>query len=109
MPRFSSIHKTAGDKNSLNALISSNKVFIFGHGNCYYSLKAKEIISSLTSKYTFFTCETHSRCLEFRDEILSTYGHRTFPAVFINGQFVGGSDAVEKLEISGELKKMINS
>lgn len=107
MPRRSSTLKDRSARGTLVNLISSNKVLIFGHSHCYYSLKAKDIISSVTSKYTFFACDTDSHCAELRDEVLSTYGHRTFPAVFINGRFVGGADSVEALQHSGELKKMV--
>ena len=46
---------------------------------------------------------------EIRDGIKSYANWPTIPQLYINGEFVGGSDIVREMYQQGELQKLINS
>ena len=58
-------------------------------------LTSKSVVKNL--KYVRFACTPCFTCSDWK----------TYPQLFINGEFVGGCDVVTELFESGELKKML--
>ena len=44
---------------------------------------------------------------EIRANLPQFSNWKTFPQLFVNGELIGGSDIVADLEVSGELKRMV--
>lgn len=89
--------------------IQSHKIVLYMKGNklfprCGFSSMALQALSS-------FGVDVHTVDVlaepDVRDGIKEYSNWPTIPQVYINGQFVGGSDIVRDLATSGELEKLI--
>jgi GrxC family glutaredoxin len=79
----------------------SHKVQIYSKFPCPYCIRAKEFFNS--KNIAFEEIDLTGNYDEI-DKLKERTGHRTFPQIFINDQFVGGySDLMEKIE-DGSLK-----
>lgn len=90
-------------------LIKNNHIFIFMKGEpdapmCGFSALAVNILKNLKVPFQSFDVLKDS---EMRQAIKDYTDWPTIPQVFIDGNFVGGSDILEELYKSGELKKML--
>ncbi len=88
--------------------IKSNKVVIYMKGNqlfpaCGFSAKAIELLRPYGALHTVDVLTTPG----VRDGIKAYSNWPTIPQVYINGQFVGGSDIVAELASRGELEPLI--
>ncbi|KAK5575425.1 hypothetical protein RB653_006558 [Dictyostelium firmibasis] len=85
-------------------LIDDNKLLIFSKTYCGFSKRIKQLFKTIDG-VTPFIVE-----LDIREDgaeiqsILSEISHiRTVPQLFINGKFIGGSDATHQLHSEGNL------
>jgi monothiol glutaredoxin len=95
-------------KARIEALISS-KVFLFMKGNklmpqCGFSNNAVQIFNTLG--VPFETSDVLADP-EIRQGIKEYSNWPTIPQVYINGEFIGGSDILIELYQSGELQQMV--
>jgi monothiol glutaredoxin len=96
-------------KARIEALISSSKVFLFMKGNklmpqCGFSNNAVQIFNTLG--VPFETSDVLADP-EIRQGIKEYSNWPTIPQVYINGEFIGGSDILIELYQSGELQQMV--
>jgi glutaredoxin 3 len=92
----------------LDTIISDNKVVIFSTSNCPFCTVAKKIIEKHTTSYKE---EPYKHI--YHDWIVAKTGRTSLPAVFINGEYVGGCNdgglgGVSKLDRQGFLKQLIS-
>jgi len=82
-----------------------NHVSIFTKPTCPYCYRAKALLDSLGVQYEEIDV------LDFPErrqkEVINLYGHQTVPAIFIGKTFVGGNDALQKLNEEGKLVDML--
>lgn len=71
---------------------------------CPYCIRAKKL---LKSKGVVYEDQNVAYDGEMRAKLLAQTGSRTVPQIFINGQFVGGSDELHALEARGELDALL--
>lgn len=90
-------------------LVKTNKVMVFMKGNklmpqCGFSNNVVQILNALGAPYeTLDVLEDN----EIRQGIKEYSTWPTIPQVYIDGQFVGGSDILIELYQSGELQQMV--
>ncbi len=89
--------------------IKAHKIVIFMKGNqlfpmCGFSARAVELLKPLGALHTIDVLQEP----DVREGIKAYSNWPTIPQVYINGQFVGGSDIVANLASSGELKKLVD-
>ncbi|MBH24587.1 MAG: monothiol glutaredoxin, Grx4 family [Myxococcales bacterium] len=113
-PAASSEHKTrsqGGDVQSeLAHLVESNKILIFMKGSpqwpqCGFSARAAQILDSFGVSYA------HVNVLEdpeIRQGIKEFSNWPTIPQIYVNGEFLGGSDILLEMYQNGELQDAIN-
>jgi monothiol glutaredoxin len=93
----------------IDSLVQQNKVMVFMKGNklmpqCGFSNNVVQILNSLGVPYTTVdVLEDY----EIRQGIKEYSSWPTIPQVYINGQFVGGSDILIELYQKGELQQML--
>ncbi|MBD1852382.1 Grx4 family monothiol glutaredoxin [Leptolyngbya sp. FACHB-711] len=90
-------------------LIRSNKIMVFMKGNklmpqCGFSNNVVQILNVLG--VPFETCDVLADS-EIRQGIKEYSSWPTIPQVYINGEFVGGSDILIELYQKGELQQMV--
>ncbi|MGC9503260.1 Grx4 family monothiol glutaredoxin [Baaleninema sp.] len=96
-------------KEQLDNLVKQHKVLVFMKGNklmpqCGFSNNVVQIFNSLGVPFeTVDVLENY----EIRQGIKEYSNWPTIPQVYINGEFVGGSDIAIELYQSGELQQML--
>ncbi|MEM9803870.1 MAG: Grx4 family monothiol glutaredoxin [Cyanobacteria bacterium P01_D01_bin.56] len=96
-------------KEKIDGLIASNKILVFMKGTklmpqCGFSNNVAQILNSLGAPY-----ETVDVLADFdvRQGIKEYSNWPTIPQVYIDGEFIGGSDIMIELYQSGKLQEMV--
>ena len=96
-------------KARIEKLVNENKVMVFMKGSklmpqCGFSNNTVQILNSLGAPFsTVDILEDY----EVRQGIKEYSNWPTIPQVYINGEFVGGSDILIELYQQGELQQMV--
>jgi monothiol glutaredoxin len=93
----------------IKELVSNNKILVFMKGSklmpqCGFSNNTVQILNSLGAPYETVDVLQDP---EIRQGIKEYSNWPTIPQVYINGEFVGGSDVLIELYQQGELQQMI--
>jgi monothiol glutaredoxin len=96
-------------KQRIDELVQSNKIMVFMKGNklmpqCGFSNNVVQILNMLAVPYeTLDVLEDY----EIRQAIKEYSSWPTIPQVYINGEFIGGSDIMIELYQKGELQQLV--
>ncbi len=93
----------------IREMIDTHRVFLFMKGTpdfpqCGFSMRAASILNALEVPYGSFDVLTDP---EIRQGIKAFSNWPTIPQLYIDGQFVGGSDIMMEMWESGELEKLV--
>ncbi|MBD2168135.1 Grx4 family monothiol glutaredoxin [Calothrix membranacea FACHB-236] len=93
----------------INNLIKQNKIFVFMKGNklmpqCGFSNNVVQILNTLGVPFETFDVLSDA---EIRQGIKEYSNWPTIPQVFIDGEFIGGSDILIELYQKGELQQLV--
>jgi monothiol glutaredoxin len=91
-------------------LIDSSRIFVFMKGNklmpqCGFSNNVVQILNSLGVPFETFDVLSD---MEIRQGIKDYSNWPTIPQVYLDGEFIGGSDILIEMYNSGELREMLN-
>jgi monothiol glutaredoxin len=103
------IAMTTPVQEKIDTLVKQNKVMLFMKGSklmpqCGFSNNAVQIFNSLGVPFETFDVLSDP---EVRQGIKEYTNWPTIPQVFINGEFVGGSDILIELYQKGELQELL--
>ena len=93
----------------IDTLVKENKILVFMKGNklmpqCGFSNNVVQILNTLGVPYaTVDVLEDY----DIRQGIKEYSSWPTIPQVYVNGEFVGGSDILIELYQKGELQEMV--
>ena len=95
----------------IQQLVSDNRILLFMKGDrefpqCGFSMRAVNVVNSLGQDY--FTVNVLEDP-EIRQGIKAFSNWPTIPQLYIDGNFVGGSDIMIELYHSGELQKLVTA
>ena len=93
----------------IESLVKQNKVLVFMKGNklmpqCGFSNNVVQILNTLGVPFETVDVLTDP---EIRQGVKEYSNWPTIPQVYINGEFVGGSDIMIELYQKGELQEMV--
>ena len=96
-------------KSRIETLIGSSPVFIFMKGSklmpqCGFSNNVVQIFHSLAVPFETFDVLSD---MEIRQGIKEFSNWPTIPQVYLNGEFLGGSDIMIEMYNSGELRETV--
>jgi monothiol glutaredoxin len=96
-------------KERIDNLVKQNKILVFMKGNklmpqCGFSNNVVQILNTLGVPYETIDILEDS---ELRQGIKEYSNWPTIPQVYINGEFVGGSDVLIELYQQGELQQLV--
>ena len=96
-------------KSKLDKLVTENKIMVFMKGSklmpqCGFSNNVVQILNTLGVPYETIDILADN---EIRQGIKEYSNWPTIPQIYINGEFVGGSDIAIELYQSGELQQMV--
>ncbi len=96
-------------KDQIDKLVKDNKVLVFMKGNklmpqCGFSNNVVQILNTLGVPYQTVDVLADP---EIRQGIKEYSNWPTIPQVYINGEFVGGSDVMIELFQNGELQQKV--
>jgi len=99
----------ASTKQRIEQLIGSSPVFVFMKGNklmpqCGFSNNVVQILNSLGVAFETFDVLSD---MEIRQGIKEFSDWPTIPQVYVNGEFIGGSDILIEMYNSGELREKL--
>jgi monothiol glutaredoxin len=93
----------------IDEVVKSNKIVVFMKGSklmpqCGFSNNTVQILNSLGAPYETVDVLQDA---DIRQGIKEYSNWPTIPQVYINGEFVGGSDVLIELYQQGELQQMV--
>jgi monothiol glutaredoxin len=96
-------------KQQIDDLLTQNKIMVFMKGNrlmpqCGFSNNVVQILNILGVPYETFDILADG---EVRQGIKEYSSWPTIPQVYINGEFIGGSDVMAELYQKGELQQIV--
>lgn len=96
-------------KQRIEDLIKSDRIVVFMKGTklmpqCGFSNNVVQILNTLGVPFTTFDILKDQ---DIRQGIKEYSNWPTIPQVYVNGEFVGGSDILIELYQSGELQQMV--
>ena len=96
-------------KSRIETLVASSPVFIFMKGSklmpqCGFSNNVVQIFHSLGVPFETFDVLSD---MEIRQGIKEFSNWTTIPQVYLNGEFLGGSDIMIEMYNSGELRETV--
>ncbi len=98
-----------GTQERIQDMVNDNRVFLFMKGNrdfpqCGFSMRAVSIVRALGVPFDTFDVLSDG---EVRQGIKDFSNWPTIPQLYIDQEFVGGSDIVMEMWESGELEKLV--
>lgn len=95
----------------IEKVIKENRIVLFMKGSrdfpmCGFSASVVQILTKLGVDFKDINVLEN---LELRDAIKTYSNWPTIPQLYINGEFIGGSDITKQLYEEGELEKILNS
>jgi len=98
-------------QNRIDEMVKNNKVFLFMKGTpdfpqCGFSMRAVNIVRALDVPFESFDVLSDP---EIRQGIKEYANWPTIPQLYVNGEFVGGSDIVMQMWESGDLESMVKN
>jgi monothiol glutaredoxin len=99
------------NKDRVAATVQDNKLVLFTKGSryepmCGFSKKAIDILSRLTQDFEVINIFDDPN---IRPSLIAYSNWPTTPQLFIDGELIGGSDIMEELYHSGELKQKVDA
>ena len=96
-------------KEKIDSLVASNKVLVFMKGTklmpqCGFSNNVAQILNSLGAPYEAVDVLAD---YDVRQGIKEYSNWPTIPQVYIDGEFIGGSDIMIELYQNGKLQEMV--
>ena len=93
----------------IQALVSSSPIFVFMKGSklmpqCGFSNNVVQILNAMAVPFETFDVLSD---MEIRQGIKEFSEWPTIPQVYVNGEFIGGSDILIEMYNSGELKEKL--
>ncbi|KAJ9124297.1 hypothetical protein QFC22_001097 [Naganishia vaughanmartiniae] len=94
----------SGAKQLVQKEIEDNFVMVFSKSYCPYCAATKKLFSELEptledgKTYKVIELDQRDDGSDIQNYIAQTYGQRTVPQVFINGEFIGGNSDVQALK-----------
>ena len=99
----------ASTKQRIEQLIATSPVFVFMKGNklmpqCGFSNNVVQILNALAVPFETFDVLSD---MEVRQGIKEFSEWPTIPQIYVNGEFMGGSDILIEMYNSGELREKL--
>jgi len=98
----------------IGQVVKGNKVVAFIKGTrsapqCGFSYKMLQVLNESRTEYEVLNVLDDFHNPGLRDAIKAYSQWPTIPQLYVNGEFVGGSDIVEQMASSGELKEVLQA
>ena len=98
----------------IDALVKSNDILLFMKGNasfpmCGFSGRAIQILKACGVDTKALTTVNVLEDEEIRQGIKEYSNWPTIPQLYVNGEFIGGSDIMMEMYESGELKQTLGT
>ena len=91
----------------VQAAVAANPVVVVGMGINPMPKKARKLLDEAAITYKYLEYGNYLNTWRKRNALKMWTGWPTFPMVFVKGTLVGGTDDVQKLITSGELKTLL--
>ena len=114
------VKKLAGDydadavQDRIDGLIKESPVLMLSFTTCPFCLQAKEVLESSNTKFTVVELDTDPEGKAIRAELADLIGRTSVPAIWIDGEFIGGCNdgpmgGIMQLKREGRLDDMLRT
>lgn len=90
-------------------MVEENRVMLFSRTTCPYCSRVKSLLNSVGVRPSVCEIDKEEDGEEIMSAVYGFAGERTTPALFINGRFIGGCDAVQTCHYNGQLVPILKS
>lgn len=91
----------------VQAAVMRHPLVIVGMGQNPAPKRARKLLDAAAVPYHYLEYGNYFNTWRTRNALKLWTGWPTFPMVFVKGTLVGGADDLQRLQASGELKKML--
>ena len=91
----------------VQAAVTRHPLVIVGMGQNPAPKRARKLLDAAAVPYHYLEYGNYFNTWRTRNALKLWTGWPTFPMVFVKGTLVGGADDLQRLQASGELKKML--
>ncbi len=91
----------------VQAAVATNAVVVVGMGMNPFPKKARKLLNEAGVAHKYLEYGHYFNTWRERNALKLWTGWPTLPMVFVKGTLVGGANDLQKLIVSGELKKML--
>src|SRR3989338_4538902 len=94
---------------SLAKVIAADKVVVLSIPPCPFCIRAKKLLESKNIPYKDYNISglgDAGKAL-FAEMTQATGGHETYPAIYVNGTFVGGNSDLQEANTNGKLDQLL--
>lgn len=96
-------------KSRIEKLVTSNRIYLFMKGDrempmCGFSAQAVKVLEDYKVDFEVFNVFDDE---DIRQGIKEYADWPTIPQIYVNGQFIGGSDILTQMHESGELEAIL--
>ncbi|XP_013413340.1 glutaredoxin-2, mitochondrial [Lingula anatina] len=91
----------------INEEVSKNCVTIFSKTSCGFCKRTKRLLDQLEVPYKSIELNCRDDGPLIQQELQVMTGSSTVPSVFVNGQYIGGSDDTNRLQKEGKLLPLV--
>lgn len=98
-------------EDTIRQQLTDNPVILYMKGtpaapSCGFSAKASKLLTATGVSYAYVNVLASPFIME---KLPAVSDFPTFPQLFIKGEIIGGSDIIESMLLSGELKPMLEA
>ena len=87
--------------------IDHHQVVVFSKSYCPFCQRTKDLFWDKNIAFQLHELDQMDNGSDFQDALLDMSGQKTVPNVYINGQHIGGNDAVQAANKSGQLDELL--
>lgn len=98
---------TTSPEELIKTSIAENKVVVFSKSYCPFCAKTKSLLEQLGVEAAIYELDQRGDGRDIQLALEDMTGQRTVPSTFINGEHIGGNDALQAANKSGELAKKL--
>jgi len=98
-------------QDKIGEMVKGNRVFLFMKGTpdfpqCGFSMRAASIVRGLNVQFDTFDVLSDQ---DVRQGVKTFSNWPTIPQLYVDGEFVGGSDIMMEMWESGELERLVEA
>ena len=95
--------------NEIEANVAANKVMIYSKSYCPFCVQAKDLLTQKGVEFKSIELDQVGGADNVQNAIQAKWGQRTVPAIWVNGEFIGGCSELKAANANGSLDAKLSA